>query len=50
VGVNGAVLSANGQEIGSPGSIAAVPEPQTNVMAVLALGLLGALTLRKKTD
>jgi hypothetical protein len=50
VGVNGAFVSADGLEIGSPGAIAAVPEPKSNVLAVLALGLLGAVTLRQKKN
>ncbi len=48
VGVNGAFLSANGAEIGSPGSIAAVvPEPMTPALMLGGLGLLG-LVARKR--
>ena len=39
-GVNGAFLSANGLEIGSPGNITPTPEPST-----LALCGLGAVAL-----
>lgn len=38
-GVNGAFLSFDGFETGSPGAIAAVPEPTS--MALVGLGLLG---------
>lgn len=47
VGVNGAFLSADGNEIGSPGAIAAVPEVDTYAMMLAGLGLIGA-ALRKR--
>ena len=47
-GVNGAFLSANGQEIGSPGTISAVPLPGTAVLMLSGLGLLGIGAGRKK--
>jgi hypothetical protein len=49
VGVNGAYLSANGVEIGSPGLVAApVPEPETYAMLLAGLGLLGFVSRRRK--
>jgi Lamin Tail Domain/PEP-CTERM motif len=48
VGVNGAFLSANGQEIGSPGTIGAVPLPGTAILMLSGLGLLGVGAGRKK--
>jgi hypothetical protein len=47
-GVNGAFLSANGQEIGSPGTIGAVPLPGTAILMLSGLGLLGIGAGRKK--
>lgn len=44
VGVNGAYRSFNGAEVGSPGSITAVPEPST--MAAIALAAAIFVTLR----
>jgi hypothetical protein len=41
VGVNGAFLSANGAEVGSPGSISAVPEPESFAIALVGLMVLG---------
>jgi Lamin Tail Domain/PEP-CTERM motif len=46
VGINGAFLSANGQEIGSPG-FAPIPEPSTYAL-ILGLGAMGLVTLRRK--
>lgn len=49
VGVNGAFAAANHAiEIGSPGSIAAVPEPESYVMALAALGLFGVLARKRQ--
>jgi hypothetical protein len=48
VGVNGAFLAAAGSEIGSPGFIAAVPEPETYAMMLLGLGLVGAATRMRR--
>jgi len=48
IGANGAFLSADGQEIGSPGSIAAVPEPQSYALLLAGMGLLGALARKRK--
>jgi hypothetical protein len=49
VGTNGAFVAANSPfEIGSPGTIAAVPEPETFVMMGLGLGLIGFMTKRRK--
>lgn len=48
VGKNGAFLAANDiTEIGSPGTIAAVPEPETYALLVAGLGLMGLTTGRK---
>lgn len=49
VGTNGAFVAANSPfEIGSPGTIAAVPEPETFAMMGLGLGLIGFMTKRRK--
>ncbi len=45
-GVNGAFLSFNGQETGSPGDVAPVPEPATFSLA--GLGALGLWGFRKR--
>ncbi len=45
-GVNGAFLSFNGQETGSPGDVAPVPEPAT--FALAGLGALGLWGFRKR--
>jgi hypothetical protein len=48
VGVNGAFVAANDiSEIGSPGTIAAVPEPENYAMLLAGLGLIG-VTSRKR--
>jgi len=46
VGVHGAFVSANGAETGSPGSIAAVPEPESYAIAMVGLAVIG-LTARR---
>jgi Lamin Tail Domain/PEP-CTERM motif len=49
VGVNGAFVAANSSiEIGSPGTIAAVPEPETYVLLIAGLGLLGFATRKRQ--
>lgn len=49
VGVNGAFAAANHAiEIGSPGSIAAVPEPESYVLALAALGLFGVIARKRQ--
>lgn len=50
IGTNGAFVAANDAfEIGSPGMIAAVPEPQTYAMLLAGLGLVGAIARRRKS-
>lgn len=49
VGVNGAFAAANHAiEIGSPGTIAAVPEPESYVLALAALGLFGIIARKRQ--
>ena len=48
VGVNGAHATVAGMEIGSPGSIAAVPEPENFAMLLAGLGLVGAIARRRR--
>lgn len=49
VGVNGAFAAANHPiEIGSPGTIAAVPEPESYVLALAALGLFGVIARKRQ--
>lgn len=47
-GVNGAFVANDGIEIGSPGSIAAVPEPETYAMLLAGLGLIGAIARKRQ--
>jgi len=49
VGVNGAFTSFNGAEVGSPGMIAAVPEPETYAMMLAGLGLVGFSARRRRS-
>jgi len=49
IGVNGAFKSFNATEIGSPGTVAAVPEANTYSMMFIGLGLMGFLARRRKT-
>lgn len=49
VGVNGAFVAANGvAEIGSPGSIAAVPEPEAYALLIAGLGLIATVARRRQ--
>jgi hypothetical protein len=49
VGMNGAFVAANSvNEIGSPGSIAAVPEPKSYAMLLAGLGFIGALARKRQ--
>lgn len=49
VGTNGAFVAANSAfEIGSPGVIAAVPEPETYGMLLAGLGLLGFVNRKRQ--
>ena len=49
VGTNGAFYSLTGGEIGSPGVVAAVPEPETYALMLAGLGLLGFMFRNKKS-
>lgn len=49
-GVNGAFVAANHPiEIGSPGTIAAVPEPESYALAFAALGMFGVIARKRPT-
>ncbi|MDO9199608.1 lamin tail domain-containing protein [Rhodoferax sp.] len=48
-GTNGAFVASNSAiEIGSPGTIAAVPEPETHAMLLAGLGLIGAIARKRQ--
>lgn len=48
-GINGAFAAAgNASEIGSPGSVAAVPEPETYAMLLAGLVVMGAVVRRRQ--
>lgn len=49
LGVNGALASTNGAEIGSPGTVAAVPEPAGLALALAGFGGLLAMRRGKKS-
>jgi hypothetical protein len=49
VGSNSAMTSYSGSEIGSPASIAAVPEPTSYAMLFAGLGLVGSMVRRRKS-
>ncbi len=48
VGVNGAFTSFNGSEIGSPGTITAVPEPSTWIVGLAMVALTGVLAVHRR--
>jgi hypothetical protein len=49
VGTNGAFVAVNDiHEIGSPGTIAAVPEPESYAMFLAGLGMMGFVSRRRK--
>ncbi|MDP3538827.1 MAG: FxDxF family PEP-CTERM protein [Azonexus sp.] len=48
VGVNGAFVASASAEFGSPGSIAAVPEPENYAMLLAGLGLIGAIARKRQ--
>ena len=47
-GINGAFVSFNGAETGSPGSISAVPEPESYAIAIVGLTVLGLARRRTR--
>jgi hypothetical protein len=50
IGVNGAFAAANSSlEIGSPGTIVAIPEPETYALILAGLGLLGFSSRKHNT-
>lgn len=49
-GIHGAFTSANGVEVGSPGTIAAVPEPSTLALVFTSLGLLTLVGMGRQDD
>lgn len=49
VGINGAFAAANNPvEIGSPGSVAAVPEPESYAMLLAGLGIIAAVARKRQ--
>ena len=51
VGANGAFVAANdAAEIGSPGRIAPVPEPESYALLLAGLGLMGAMVRRRTSN
>ena len=48
LGTNGARVSFDGVEIGSPGAVAAVPEPETYAMLLAGIGVIAAIARRRK--
>ena len=49
-GVNGAFVSASGLEVGSPGSISAVPLPDSMALLLSGLGALGLFAIGRGTQ
>jgi hypothetical protein len=48
VGIDGAFTAYNGGEIGSPGLVSAVPEPESFALMLAGLGLIGAVARKRQ--